>query len=176
MHSRALRAHRLPQRLDYNLIPAPIDISLTQVTEKSPLPAIIVTPSSPSVGTPEFYIAFLDSPKPSLRERILQYSPFQPSTFPTKAKTVIVLILLLFILISHLSFHLAGAHRPHFTFYKSSSSDLFSSSFRQDAHASSDGSPWGLTSFDFQSLWDISSVHEGARDFIVEDISHAIHR
>ncbi|KIK20718.1 hypothetical protein PISMIDRAFT_682118 [Pisolithus microcarpus 441] len=169
MPSRALRAHRLPQRLDYNLVPAPIDISLTQVTEKSPLPAIIVTPSSPSVDTPQFYIAFLDSPKPSLRERILQYSPFQ-STFPTKAKTAIVLILLLFIIISHLFFHLAS-HRPHFAFYKSS--DL--SSFRSDAHGS-DGLSWDLMPFDFQSLWDISSVHEGARDGIVADLSHAIQR
>ncbi|KAI6046485.1 hypothetical protein EDC04DRAFT_3102965 [Pisolithus marmoratus] len=164
MPSRALRTHRLPQRLDYNLVPAPIDISLTQVTEKSPLPAIIVTPSSPSVDTPQFYIAFLDSPKPSLRERIVRCSTLQ-SKLPTKAKMAIVLILLLFVLVCHLFFALES-HRPHFTFYKSS--DL--SSFR------SDGSPWGLMSFDFQSLWDISSVHEGARDGIVRDLSHAIHR
>ncbi|KAF5357681.1 hypothetical protein D9758_007427 [Tetrapyrgos nigripes] len=42
------RLHRLPQRLDYTLIPAPLDLSLPLVAEKSPLPAIIVTPSSPS--------------------------------------------------------------------------------------------------------------------------------
>jgi hypothetical protein len=40
------------------------------MTEKSPLPAIIVTPSSPS-GETDYCIAFLaPPPKPSLRERV----------------------------------------------------------------------------------------------------------
>ncbi|KAL0949037.1 hypothetical protein HGRIS_009131 [Hohenbuehelia grisea] len=66
----APRLHRLPQRLDYTLIPAPLDLSLPMMTEKSPLPAIIVTPSSPSSNR-DFSIAFLaPPPKPPMRERI----------------------------------------------------------------------------------------------------------
>ncbi|TEB29394.1 hypothetical protein FA13DRAFT_1793087 [Coprinellus micaceus] len=46
-------ARRLPpaRRLDYILIPAPLDLSLSSLStlsEKSPLPSIIVTPSSPT--------------------------------------------------------------------------------------------------------------------------------
>ncbi|KAI0698609.1 hypothetical protein BC835DRAFT_1304758 [Cytidiella melzeri] len=60
--SGAPRLNRFPQRLDYTLIPAPLDLSLPLVDEKAPLPAIIVTPSSPS-GEKDFSIAFL-APKP----------------------------------------------------------------------------------------------------------------
>lgn len=56
---------RLPpaKRLDYILIPAPLDLSLHTMTEKSPLPAIIVTPSSPT-HSKDFAIAFLATPQP----------------------------------------------------------------------------------------------------------------
>ncbi|KAL4075637.1 hypothetical protein V8B97DRAFT_1927393 [Scleroderma yunnanense] len=169
----ATRAHRLPQRLDYNLIPAPLDLSLPQVTEKSALPAIIVTPSSPSVDAPQFYIAFLNPPpKPSLRQRILQYSPFHPS-FPVKARAAFIITLILFILVCHLFVHLVAHHRPHFDFYNHS--DLSSSSFRSDVHTS-DGSLWNLVPFDIRSLWDSSPASERARSFIVEDLSQAAHR
>jgi len=161
--------HRLPQRLDYNLIPAPLDLSLMQVTEKSSLPAIIVTPSSPSVDTPQFYIAFLNPPpKPSLRERISQYSPFH-STFPVKARTALLVALLLFILTCHLFVHLAG-HRPHFDFYKSPDHH----SFQADSPVSG-SSPWSW-SFNFRSLFEPSVASEGARNYIVEELSHGSHR
>ncbi|KAJ2924187.1 hypothetical protein H1R20_g12905, partial [Candolleomyces eurysporus] len=71
------RLHRLPRRLDYMLIPAPLDLSLDSMTEKSPLPAIIVTPSSPT-HSKDFAIAFLapptdglPQPDPSSRETML---------------------------------------------------------------------------------------------------------
>ncbi|RXW19847.1 hypothetical protein EST38_g6001 [Candolleomyces aberdarensis] len=67
------RLHRLPRRLDYMLVPAPLDLSLDSMTEKSPLPAIIVTPSSPT-HSKDFAIAFLAPPKkPSVAERACKY-------------------------------------------------------------------------------------------------------
>ncbi|KAL1741946.1 hypothetical protein HDZ31DRAFT_84493 [Schizophyllum fasciatum] len=67
----APRLNRFPQRLDYTLIPAPLDMSLPDMTEKSPLPAIIVTPSSPSHQAPDYFIAFLaPPPPPTMRERL----------------------------------------------------------------------------------------------------------
>lgn len=135
------------------------------------MPAIIVTPSSPSSDAPQFYIAFLNPPpKPSLRERLSQYSPFQPS-FPTKARSAFIVALILFILACHLLFHLVGHHRPHFDFYNHS--EL--SSFRSDAHVSND-SLWNLVPFDVRSLWDPTPVNERARSFIVEDLAQAAHR
>ena len=48
----------------------PPDLSLPDVTEKSPLPAIIVTPSSPSHHALDYFIAFLaPPPPPTMRER-----------------------------------------------------------------------------------------------------------
>ncbi|EIN10212.1 hypothetical protein PUNSTDRAFT_50898 [Punctularia strigosozonata HHB-11173 SS5] len=71
---RGPRAHRLPQRLDYALIPAPLDLSLPEASEKHPLPAIIVTPSSPT-HEHDFGIAFLAPEKqPSLRERVVTFA------------------------------------------------------------------------------------------------------
>ncbi|THU76532.1 hypothetical protein K435DRAFT_704659, partial [Dendrothele bispora CBS 962.96] len=79
------RLHRLPQRLDYTLIPAPLDLSIPTIAEKSPLPAIIVTPSSPS-ATHNYSIAFLAPPqKPTLFQRLVSHTPFAPApadTFP----------------------------------------------------------------------------------------------
>ncbi|KIJ70374.1 hypothetical protein HYDPIDRAFT_143669 [Hydnomerulius pinastri MD-312] len=169
MSHRAPRIHRLPQRLDYNLVPAPLDLSLPLVTEKSPLPAIIVTPSSPSLDAPEYYIAFLTPPpKPSLRERITK-SPLFQSQFTFKARTAIIISLLFFILVCHLLAHLA-VHRPHFDFYKSSDIPTMHS----DSHTSSN-SLWNLVNFDFRSLWG-SAVSDERRSFIIEDLSQAAHR
>ncbi|KAG2014125.1 hypothetical protein CC2G_010968 [Coprinopsis cinerea AmutBmut pab1-1] len=81
------RVHRLPKHLnlDYILIPAPHDLSIESATEKSPLPAIIVTPSSPS-STKDFSIAFLAPPKkPTLRERVSEYFFPKPPTSPPTA-------------------------------------------------------------------------------------------
>jgi hypothetical protein len=68
-------ARRLPRHLnlDYTLTPAPAHLSISTVAEKSPLPAIVVTPSSPSTEK-RFSIAFLAPPKkPSARERVAEY-------------------------------------------------------------------------------------------------------
>ncbi|KAK7060118.1 hypothetical protein VNI00_000882 [Paramarasmius palmivorus] len=108
------RLHRLPQRLDYTLIPAPLDLSLPTLSEKSPLPAIIVTPSSPS-DDHRFSIAFLaPPPKPTLRERFSSYSP----SFPLTARTAIILTIMIFIMICHLVAHKMAVdlRRPHLDF------------------------------------------------------------
>jgi len=164
MSSGARRLHRLPQRLDYHLIPAPLDLSLPRATEKSPLPAIIVTPSSPSLGAPEYYIAFLTPPKPSLRERITQLPPFQ-GQFPFRARITLFISLLLFILVCHLLAHLA-VYRPRFDF---KSSEIAT-------HSDSDAaSPWNFVSFDFQTFWD-TAANGDRRHYIVEELSQAAHR
>lgn len=165
MDHRAPRIRRLPQRLDYHLIPAPLDLSLDLATEKSPLPAIIVTPSSPAPDAPEYYIAFLTPPaKPSLRERVTQSPLFQgPLLF--KARTTLIISLLFFILLCHLLAHLA-VHRPHFNFYEPYNAPV--------AHSDSDASQDWVWSSDFQSLWDYPVNDE--RSFIVENLSQAAHR
>jgi len=114
MSSPAPRLHRLPQRLDYTLIPAPLDLSLPLATEKSSLPAIIVTPSSPS-SSRDFSIAFLaPPPKPSFAERLSTFTSFQAPVH-LKARTFIIVFLILFILMCHVVTHLA-AQRPHLEF------------------------------------------------------------
>ncbi|KAG0700049.1 hypothetical protein DFH29DRAFT_933827 [Suillus ampliporus] len=170
MTRRAPRIHRLPQRLDYNLIPAPLDLSLPLATEKSPLPAIIVTPSSPAADAPEYYIAFLTPPpKRTLRDRISEYSPFQPQ-LPLKAHTAIIISLILFILICHLLVHLA-LRRPHFDFVTSSDNI---SSLKAD-YRLPHNSFWDLFVLDFKSFWS-GPMAEDTRNFIMEDFSQPAHR
>ncbi|TCD66827.1 hypothetical protein EIP91_000905 [Steccherinum ochraceum] len=139
------RLNRLPQRLDYTLIPAPLDLSLPLVDEKAPLPAIIVTPSSPSHER-EFCIAFLAAePKPPLRQRLLAHMPKLP-TFPsfrprlpsqvklptspfsaefedtpnwalkTRARSTLVFAILLFIMACHLLLNEMVIGHPHLEF------------------------------------------------------------
>ncbi|EMD40469.1 hypothetical protein CERSUDRAFT_111067 [Gelatoporia subvermispora B] len=145
------RLNRLPQRLDYQLIPAPLDLSRPLVDEKSALPAIIVTPSSPS-HEGDFCIAFLSPPpKPTLFERLssavpalpqlqaylpsqiqLPQSPFRTSfdqstsswSPKARARTVILLMLLLFIMACHVVLHSLAGARPHFDFAMSSEKDI----------------------------------------------------
>ncbi|OBZ76127.1 hypothetical protein A0H81_03683 [Grifola frondosa] len=130
--------------LGLTLIPAPLDLSLPLVDEKAALPAIIVTPSSPSSET-DFSIAFPPPPpKPTLAERFLplvpalpplsSYLPSQiqlpPSPFKTqfdensmpfyslktRARTMILLMLLLFIMASHLVIHRLASSHPRLEF------------------------------------------------------------
>ncbi|KAJ7283412.1 hypothetical protein C8J57DRAFT_1120919 [Mycena rebaudengoi] len=69
-HRSSPRLHRFPHRIDYTLIPAPLDLTLPMKAESDSLPAIIVTPSSPSSAR-DFSIAFLaPPPKPTLRQRL----------------------------------------------------------------------------------------------------------
>ncbi|KAJ4472094.1 hypothetical protein J3R30DRAFT_3523071 [Lentinula aciculospora] len=122
----APRLHRLPQRLDYTLIPAPLDLSLPLMTEKSPLPAIIVTPSSPS-SAHDYSIAFLAPPKvPGFFERLGARMHWTKSAAVTAessnpntplrlglglgfgaqtARTLLILFLVLFVMLTHLITH-----------------------------------------------------------------------
>ncbi|KAG5731996.1 hypothetical protein E4T56_gene18287 [Termitomyces sp. T112] len=110
------RVHRLPSRLDYTLIPAPLDLSLPLVTEKSPLPAIIVTPSSPS-SSHDFSIAFLAStPKPTLIERVSLLVPSKSLSLPVKVRTTVVILLIIFVLVCHAVTHTLAVRRPHLEF------------------------------------------------------------
>ncbi|EPT02815.1 hypothetical protein FOMPIDRAFT_1022707 [Fomitopsis schrenkii] len=131
----APRLHRLPQRLDYTLIPAPLDLAKPLVDEKSPLPAIIVTPSSPSHDG-DFAIAFLmPPPKPTLWQRMADTLPtvprlpsqiqLPPSPKPeyervgsckTRARATILLLLLLFIMVCHVVMHEIAKDRPRMEF------------------------------------------------------------
>ncbi|KAJ7229059.1 hypothetical protein GGX14DRAFT_616569 [Mycena pura] len=105
------RLHRFPHRVDYTLIPAPLDLSLPLKTEKDSLPAIIVTPSSPSSAR-DFSIAFLSpAPKPSFADRLRSYSHLQ-----CKARTLIILSLIFFVLTCHVVTHRLAARRPHLEF------------------------------------------------------------
>ncbi|KAF9040679.1 hypothetical protein BJ165DRAFT_1311703, partial [Panaeolus papilionaceus] len=107
----APRLHRLPVRTDYILVPAPLDLSLPQMTEKSTLPAIIVTPCSPSSAR-DFSIAFIQPPpKQPLRERLA--SLYHYHTTSLRLRSIIIVILLVFVLLCHLVTHqLASAYRP----------------------------------------------------------------
>lgn len=117
------------------------DLSLPLVDEKADLPAIIVTPSSP-IGEKDFSIAFLAPPsKQTFRQRVgsllpslpklppfqrrlpsqiqLPASPYKTeidtsSTWSVKARarTTILLAILLFIMACHLVMHSLMAYHP----------------------------------------------------------------
>ncbi|KDQ65040.1 hypothetical protein JAAARDRAFT_146366 [Jaapia argillacea MUCL 33604] len=154
--TRQARIHRLPQRLDYTLIPAPLDISLP-LAEKSHLPAIIVTPSSPSSSC-DFSIAFLaPPPKPTLRERLSTYAPkFQQFQF--RARWVVILVLLFFIMACHVIAHRLAVMRPHLQF--DASMDGVGG-----ANTNIDGVGW----FDWQWLMGGSNPLGGKRAFVISE-------
>lgn len=128
------------------------DLSFPFANEKSSLPAIIVTPSTPTESAHQFYIAF--SPKPTLRERVLNYlAPFQ-NTFQLRARTAIILSLLLFVVVCHLFTHQFTTHRPHLRFDNFEAGDHFDTSY------------WGW--FGIKSLWNASAI-DGKRSFIVNE-------
>ncbi|KAJ7477133.1 hypothetical protein B0H11DRAFT_2234610 [Mycena galericulata] len=155
MHRSSPRLHRFPHRVDYTLIPAPLDLSLPLKTEKDALPAIIVTPSSPS-STHDFSIAFLaPPPKLSLRERLSSYAPFV-SPFQRKARTLIILSLIFFVLICHVVTHRLAARRPHLEFsVQTGDAHLVDSSF----------GTWFI-----RSVWGEDSAPDAKREFIVNDM------
>jgi len=150
----APRLHRLPHRLDYTLIPAPLDLSLPSLTEKSPLPAIIVTPCSPS-SSHDFSIAFLaPPPKVTLRQRLSSYKPLQ-SNLPFRVRTALFLCLIIFIMVCHVVTHRLAARRPHLEFaVQGGEAHVVDSSFRN----------W----FDIRSLVG-SSAPDGKTFVTIED-------
>jgi len=148
------RLHRLPRRLDYTLIPAPLDLSLPLVTEKSSLPAIIVTPSSPS-STHDFSIAFLaPPPKPTLRERLLSYATFD-GVLSLRMRTMIILFLIVLILVCHVVTHRLAARRPYLEF----------SVQANEGHVGS-GSTFGDW-LDFSAIW--NPRVDDKRDFVITE-------
>ncbi|KAL6298722.1 hypothetical protein BKA93DRAFT_743548, partial [Sparassis latifolia] len=147
------RLNRLPQRLDYTLIPAPLDLSLPLVDEKAPLPAIIVTPSSPSHDG-DFSIAFLIPPqKPTAFRRLWGKLTTLPSSYfslKTRARVAIVVLLLLFIMGCHLIMHSLATGRPHMAFdgHAGTDTDTLTTTGNMDAfgaavyaHGAEDASP-----------------------------------
>ncbi|KAF9028354.1 hypothetical protein BDZ89DRAFT_986811 [Hymenopellis radicata] len=143
------RQHRLPplRTLDYTLIPAPLDFSsLPTLTEKSPLPAIVVTPSSPRSPT-DYSIAFLaPEPKPTLLKRMRAYTP------SLRARTAIILFLILFILMCHVVTHRLAARRPFLEF------------------GVQPGEPVVQSWFSLQALWGGDDLTEDKRDFVISEV------
>ena len=132
------------------------DLSQPIVDEKAELPAIIVTPSTPT-GDYDFHIAFLaPPPKPSLRERVsaafpklsnvrrlfhrrlpseiqlpTSPTPFKhefdaPSSwsFTARARVVVLLAVLVFIMGCHLIMHSMVSAHPRLDFAPPSEDDL----------------------------------------------------
>src|SRR5258707_12217799 len=84
------------------------------MAEKSPLPAIVVTPSSPSCSA-DFSIAFVAPPeKPTMTAKERLVSLVAPLNL--KARTTFLLLLLLFIMACHLFTHRLAASHPHLQF------------------------------------------------------------
>ncbi|CCM03382.1 uncharacterized protein FIBRA_05512 [Fibroporia radiculosa] len=193
--SGAPRIHRLPQRLDYTLIPAPLALPL--VDEKAVLPAIIVTPSSPSHDG-DFAIAFLmPPPKPTFLQRVTKLLPALPRppaqiqlpmtpkpesqrlwSYTTRARATVLLILLLFIMACHVVMHQLASSRPHLEFGVRPDSEYLgfgthdpvdSSSITVDAHVPKDLDPPAVGGwFDLNALWAPVSAAESKRaHFIV---------
>jgi len=109
------RVHRLPQRLDYTLVPAPLDVSLPLVDDKAELPAIIVTPSSP-ISPTDFSIAFLaPPPKKSIFSKLPSLASI-PIPVAFNPRVVLLLLLLTFILACHLVTHQLAVLQPHLDF------------------------------------------------------------
>jgi hypothetical protein len=113
MATHGTRRHRLPKyRTDFVLVPAPGDVSLSEMGEKSPLPAIVVTPSSPSCSA-DFSVAFLAPPeKPAASERLISLA----APLSRKARTTFLLLVLLFVMACHLFTHRLAASHPHLQF------------------------------------------------------------
>lgn len=161
VHNGSRRLNRLPQRLDYTLIPAPLDLSLPLVDEKAALPAIIVTPSSPR-GECDFAIAFIaPPPKPSLRERVsawwsnlpklssiptrlpsqiqLPVTPYKPEfdstpswSLKTRASTTILMAILVFIIGCHLLLHSLASIHPRIDYGTASEDSVVAAVFSGD--------------------------------------------
>jgi hypothetical protein len=97
------------------------DLTLPLVDEKAALPAIIVTPSSPS-GDTDFSIAFLaPPPSPPLLQRVstafkLKKSPQLRYFSQVKARTALLLFLPLVLLVCHLLTHQLATLRPRLNF------------------------------------------------------------
>ncbi|KZV75116.1 hypothetical protein PENSPDRAFT_571905 [Peniophora sp. CONT] len=165
------RRHRLPQHRDYVLIPAPLDF--TPPDEKSPLPAIIVTPSSPQCSA-DFSIAFVaPEPKPTVLQRAAAVlSPVHTklvAPLQTKARLAFVLVLFIFIMAAHLFAHRLATRHPHLQFDSApasiSSADIAALAPFDHSHGIGHGHGHGW--FDWRGFWDESEAVE--REFVVTE-------
>jgi len=159
------RRHRLPQRLDFTLIPAPLDISLPLVDEKSPLPAIIVTPSSP-IGDKDFAIAFLaPTPKPTLLDRLTPHV-MQHYSFLSQNKTRVLLLLLMFIFVLalHVITHRLAVMHPRLAF-DTHTQGVGGSLSSDDGHTGGLFGGW----LGWDKIWRSPSESSFPRRFIVEE-------
>jgi hypothetical protein len=125
------------------------------MSDKSPLPAIIVTPSSPSCSA-DFSIAFLAPPeKPTLRERVFSLA----TPLNLKARTTFLLLLLFFIMACHLFTHRLATSHPHLQFGAMQGIS--------DAQSGAHPSHW----FDWQSLWGAQTFDwDDKREFVIAEL------
>jgi hypothetical protein len=128
------------------------DISLLKMGEKSPLPAIVVTPSSPSCSA-DFSIAFVAPPeKPSACKRAFAIA----SLLNLKARTTFLLFLLLFVMACHLFTHRLAMSHPHLQFG-------MMPGLTEDANHHTGWLNW-------QALWDVqTSDIDSKREFVVTE-------
>jgi hypothetical protein len=123
--------------------------------EKSPLPAIVVTPSSPSCSA-DFSVAFLAPPeKPTVTAKERLFSLAAPLNL--KARTTFLLLLLLFIMACHLFTHRLAASHPHLQFG-------MMPGVTEEAQANH------LGGFNWKAFWGVPpSDIDGKREFVVTE-------
>ncbi|THH12371.1 hypothetical protein EW145_g10 [Phellinidium pouzarii] len=128
-----------------------LDLSGPIVDDKALLPAIIVTPSSPSCDR-DFRIAFLAAqPKETIATRVItSLHKAAPAPSQIRPRTLILIFVPLLILFCHVLTHHLAMHRPHLHFAAAA-----------DDQASSNGPGW----FELNDYWDARQ----ARNFIVEE-------
>lgn len=163
------------------LLPFSLSHALTQPhadftppDEKSPLPAIIVTPSSPQCSA-DFSIAFIaPEPKPTLLQRAATaISPVHAklvAPLQTKARLAFVLVLFLFIMAAHLFAHRLATRHPHLQFDSApasiSSADIAALAPLEQSHGTGHGHGTGW--FDLRGIWD-ESEPVGRHEFVVTE-------
>lgn len=182
------------------------DLSSPLVDEKALLPAIIVTPSSPS-GETDFCIAFIAPPqKPTVRERVStalarvpkfsfhrrlpseiqlpisknEYdAPPSPSwSVKARARTIILMTILIFIMACHLILHTMASAHPRFEFGAANEQEITLTSvangsldsLSQDAVDVNEPGVAGW--FNLHSMWAPMPITDGKRGmrFIVTDV------
>ena len=135
------------------------DLSKPLVDDKAHLPAIIVTPSSPTHDR-DFQIAFLaPEPKENVASRVfarLQKGSHSPQFKP---RTILLLFIPMFILFCHVLTHRFASRHPHLHFDKHTQGGVV------DIHADGSGNGYLSSWFDMNDYWD----GRHARDFVIEE-------
>lgn len=128
------------------------------MSKESPLPAIVVTPSSPSCSA-DFSIAFVAPPeKPTARERF--FSLAAPLNF--KARTTFLLLLLLFVMACHLFTHRLATSHPHLQFG-------ITQGVAEEAQSAAHSNHY-IGWLDWQAFWGLqTSDLDSKREFVVAE-------